>query len=213
MLIAMVTSREQDGARAARVLHDEVGQVLSAVGLQLDVLRMDFQARVPEITARTAEIQEMLERAMTQVRGLSYELNPAIVERAGLQFAMERLCSKYRDQFKGTLRLTYDHSIRAPFTVGNAIYKICELALDNAVAHSVATQIEVVARPSARGATVEVRDNGKGFNTENLPPESSGMGLMLMAHHALQAGVQRKLKSVPGKGTTVKIIYRTTVKP
>ena len=209
MFIALAASRELEGARVARILHDEVGQVLSAVGLHLDVLRLDLQDRVPEITARTGEIQQMLELAMTQVRGLSYELNPAIVERAGLQFALERLCGKYRETFRGNLRLQYDNAIRVPLTVGNAIYKISELALENAVAHARATQIEVVARPANSGTTVEIRDNGRGFDPEKLNPESSGLGLMLMEHHGLQPGVQFKLKSSPGIGTVVKIHYRT----
>ena len=209
MLIALVTSREVEGTRAARILHDEVGQVLSAVGLQLDVLRLDLQDRVPEITARTGEIQQMLELAITQVRGLSYELNPAIVERAGLQFAMERLCGRFRDIFSGNLRLLYDQSIRVPLTAGNAIYKISELALENAVSHAEATQIEVLARPASGGITVEVRDNGQGFDPEKVNPESFGLGLMLMAHHGLQSGVQYSLKSLPGKGTVVRMHYRT----
>ncbi len=207
MLIALVTSREMEGTRVARVLHDEVGQVLSAVGLQLDVLKLDMQGRIPEIASRTAEIQQLLERAITQVRGLSYELNPAIVERAGLQFALERLCDKYRDMFKGNLRLLYDQSIRVPLAAGNAIYKICEQALENAVTHSQATQIEVLARPASGGTIVEIRDNGCGFDPERLDSKSSGLGLILMAHHGLQAGVQYILKSARGKGTVVKIQY------
>lgn len=212
MLIALVTARELEGTRVAQILHDEVGQVLSAVGLHLDVLRLDMQDRVPEITVRTAEIQQMLELAITQVRGLSYELNPAIVERAGLQFALERLCGKYREMFSGSLRLLYDNAIRVPLTVGNAIYKISELALENAVAHAQATQIEVLARPASGGTTVDIRDNGRGFDPEKLNPESSGLGLMLMGHHGLQSGVQFKLKSSPRIGTVVKIHYRTPSK-
>lgn len=208
MLIALVTSREVEGSRAARILHDEVGQLLSAVGLQLDVLKFDMQGRVPEISARTAEIQEILERAITVVRGLSYELNPAIVERAGLQFAMERLCGKYRGLFRGHLRLLYDPTIRVPLAAGNAIYKITELALENAVTHASATEIEVLARPVAGGTTVEIRDNGRGFDPKILTPKSSGIGLILMAHHGRQAGVQYRLKSATGKGTCIKTHFR-----
>ena len=212
MLIALLTSRELEGTRVARVLHDEVGQVLSAVGLQLAVLRLDLEDRVPEIGLRTGEIQQMLERAMTQVRGLSYELNPAIVEKAGLQFALERLCGKYREMFNGSLRLRYDNAIRVPPAAGNAIYKICELAVENAVAHSRATKIEIQARPASGGTMVDIRDNGCGFDPEKLNPDSSGLGLMMMEHHGLQPGVQFKLKSSPGIGTVVKIHYRTPVK-
>ena len=208
MLAALVAAREAEGTRVARVLHNEVGQLLSVVGLQLDVLKHDLQARVPEIAARTAEIQQLLERAITQVRGLSSELNPAIVERGGLQFALERLCGKYRDKFKGSLRLQYDQTIRVPLAAGNAIYKICELALENAVTHAKATQIEVLARPADGGTTVEIRDNGCGFEPQQVSVKSSGLGLILMAHHGLQGGVQYTLKSTTGKGTVIKIHLR-----
>ena len=208
MLIALVTAREMEGSRVARVLHDEVGQILSAVGLHLDVLKLDMQGRVPEIASRTAEIQTILEQAITIVRELSFELNPAIVERAGLQFALEQLCGKYRDLFKGKVRLLYDQTIRVPLAAGNAIYRISELALENAVSHARAAQIEVLARRANGGTTVEIRDNGCGFDPENLNPKSTGLGLILMAHHGLQAGVQYKLSSTLGKGTVVKLYFR-----
>ena len=212
MLIALVTSREMQGTRVARVLHDEVGQILSAVGLQLDVLKLDMQDRVPEISGRTAEIQQLLERAITQVRGLSYELNPAIVERAGLQFALERLCEKCRDEFKGNLRLKYDHSIRVPLAAGNAIYRIFEGALENAVRHSQATKIDVLARLTGTGPAFEIRDNGRGFDPENIDPDSAGLGLILMTHHGLQAGLQYTLRSGIGKGTVIRIHIRNAAK-
>jgi len=79
MLVAAVHECEKELARVSSLLHDEVSQVLSAIGLQLDVLRMDFQDRAPEIADRTAEIQNMLEQVINQLRELSYELNPSIV--------------------------------------------------------------------------------------------------------------------------------------
>ena len=84
MLVAAVNQREIEFARVSSVLHDEVSQVLSAIGLQLDVMRLDFKQQAPEIETRTAEIQLMLERVINHLRDLSFELNPSVVERAGL---------------------------------------------------------------------------------------------------------------------------------
>ena len=136
---------------------------------------------------------------------MSYELNPAIVERAGLQFAMERLCGKFRDQFNGVLRLQYDPTVRIPLPAGNAIHKITELALDNALTHAHAKQIDVLVKAGRGAARVEIRDNGKGFDSKNPGPKSIGLGLMLMEHHAQRSGVQYTLSSAPGKGTIVRI--------
>ena len=61
--------------KIAKVLHDDVGQILSAVGLQLELLRMDFECRAPEIGVRTTEIQHLLDRAMAQLRKLINEIS------------------------------------------------------------------------------------------------------------------------------------------
>ncbi len=70
-----------DRKRISRVLHDEVGQVVSAVGLQLELLRMDFESREPEIAARVVAIQQSLESALAPLRRLTSELDA--VPRAG----------------------------------------------------------------------------------------------------------------------------------
>ncbi len=88
-------------SRVSRLLHDDVSQVLSAVGLQLDAMRMDFRDQAPGVDSRATEIQELLEQAIEQLRDITNELNPSIVERAGLQFALDRLIGKARAGFIG----------------------------------------------------------------------------------------------------------------
>src|SRR3954447_25317528 len=135
MIVSTINAREVESNRVSRILHDDVGQVLSAVGLLLDVMKLDFRNQVPDITDRVNEIQKMLDHAVKEVRSLSYDLNPSVVERAGLQMALDRLVGRYREKFAGSLRYLYDSSVRVPLAVGNAWYKIAELALDNAVTH------------------------------------------------------------------------------
>ena len=133
-LLAALSHHESTLATVSRQLHDDVSQVLSAVGLQLDAMRMDFRDAAPGVEQRAAEIQNMLEQAIDQLRDISNELNPSIVERAGLHFALERLSGKARKNFPGTLRLQFDSATHVPTTQAKTFYKIAECALDASLA-------------------------------------------------------------------------------
>lgn len=206
-LVSAINAREQEYGRISRKLHDEVGQVLSAVGLQLDALKLEFQDRVPDIVEATNRIQTMLEEAMKEVRALSYDLNPAVVERVGLQWAMDRLVGRYRGNYSGSIRFLYDSSARVPVNVANAWYKITEHALANAVQHANAGKIEVHVRPTGKAMILEIRDNGTGFSLAEAKENAAGLGLLLMEHHASQTGFDLQISSDNGRGTVVRCIY------
>ncbi len=204
-LVALINERERELAGVSRVLHDKVGQVLSAAGLQLDVMRMDFQDQAPGIIERTAEIQRMLEEVIEELRGLSYELNPSIVERAGLNFALDRLAGRFRQNYSGTIRLFVDPTARPPANARSTFFKIAEFALDNVVQHSRSTYAELLVRQVRGRFILEVRDNGVGFLlNETVEKFQGGLGLLLMKYYASQSGVRLSIHSRPGKGTIVK---------
>jgi len=148
-----------------------------------------------------------LELAITEVRALSYDLNPAVVERVGLQNAFDRLIGRTRTRFSGTLRFLFDSSVRVPLEVGNAWYKIAEHALENALKHSEASKIEVHVRSTAKAMALEIRDNGLGFSILDTKMHSGGLGLLLIEHYAAQAGIEISIMSGPGKGTVVRSSY------
>jgi two-component system NarL family sensor kinase len=204
-LVALINERERELARVSRVLHDKVGQVLSAVGLQLDVMRMDFQQQAPGIVERTAEIQQMLEEVIAELRGLSYELNPSVVERAGLQFALDRLVGRFRENYHGTMRLFVDSAARVPENAAGTFYKLAEFALDNVVEHSQSAYAEVLVRQVRDRFVLEVRDNGRGFNVgDTIDNVQGGLGLLLMKYYASRDGMRLTIHSLAGKGTIVK---------
>jgi signal transduction histidine kinase len=146
----------------------------------------------------------MLDSAVQEVRALSYDLNPAVVERAGLRSALDRLVGRFRAGFQGSLRLLYDANVRPPLEISNVWYKIAELALDNAVQHANAQVIEVHVRSTRRSLVFEVRDDGRGFSPEDANVRTPGLGLVLIEHYASQVPIEVVLRSVPGKGTTVR---------
>ncbi len=208
LLVSVMNARELEGARISRVLHDEVGQVLSAIGLHLDLLRMDQADGLTAAEARIAEIQRMLERAIGRVRDLSYELNPSVVERAGLQAALERLACRYRAEWTGSVRLSYDAPVRPGLEAASALYKIAEQALDNAVRHSGAHCVELAVRNARAGVSLVVRDDGSGFVRGGPRGEAAGLGIHLMRHYASVAGLRFSISSAPGKGTIVRAIHK-----
>jgi len=208
LLVRVLKAQEQQGERISRFLHDEAGPLLSTIGLQLDLLRMDLGEKSAEVSSRLVELQKLLEQAVVQVRDLSYELNPAVVERAGLQFALERLAAWYGKSFSGALRLGFDASVRLPAAAATAMYRIARLALDNAVEHAGCSQIAVLVKPVEGAATLEVIDNGRGFSVDQARDQARGLGLDLMRHHASQAGLQLWIASAPEKGTIVRACYR-----
>lgn len=214
LLVSLLNAREAEGARVSRLLHDQVGQVLSAVGLHLTVVRMDLQDREPEAVQQTLEIQNMLEQAVTLVRELSYELNPDIVARVGLHYALERLLSRFREHYSGTLRLHNTLTSPLPVEVATAIYKIADQAIDNAIRHANATQIQVALKSANGQVLLEVKDNGQGFVVDSATEAPAGLGLLLMNHHAEQAGLKFSIKSSAKRGTIVKAVFPlVTVSP
>jgi signal transduction histidine kinase len=205
-LAGVLSAQEGERAQLSRTLHDEVGQTLTAIGLQLDVLRLDYAIELPELAQRTAEIQKLLEPVIVRIRDLSHHLNSDIVERAGLPFAMDHLAGKYRQNFSGSLRMLTDPHGRLPRETASAIYRIAEQALDNAVQHSLGGHIEVLLRPSHEMICLEVNDDGIGFDLDAARRSARGLGLFLMEQVAARSGFQLSISSLRGKGTRVKVL-------
>jgi two-component system sensor histidine kinase NreB len=204
MLFAAVNEHEAALGRVSRLLHDDVSQVLSAVGLQLDAMRIDFRAEAPGIEERAAEIQNMLEQVIEQLRDISNELNPSVVERAGLQFALDRLVGKVRQNFSGSLRLHFDQGAHVPTAIAKTFYKIAECAVDNALAHPKCTTIEIQVKRARGECVLEVHDNGYLEITDSA---AVPLGQMLMDYYASKSEVSLKVKGSAGEGTVVRASY------
>lgn len=207
-LFQFLEEQEAQRSRIARILHDKVSQVLSAVGLQLDVLRMDFEERHPEVAERTTEIQQLLEKAIDEVRDLSRDLDPSMVERAGLASALSRMVGRIRETHDATVRLLMDPAARLPIETANALYRIAEQAIENALRHAGGAAVEVLLRPSRAGVVLEIRDEGEGFDVQQARAACRGLGLWLMEYHAARAGIEFVLISTPGRGTIVKAVFK-----
>jgi signal transduction histidine kinase len=202
MLFTTINEHEAALARVSKLLHDDVSQVLSAVGLQLDALKMDFSNQAPGIDQRASEIQTILEHAIEQLRDISNELNPSIVERAGLHLALDRLADKARKDFSGTIRLHFDPAVRIPSAAAKTFYKIGECAVQNALARPGCSLIDIHVKRSHGEFVLEISDNGRVDETAagELP-----LGQLLLNYYASQASLT--IQSSPQKGTVIRAAY------
>jgi len=141
---------------------------------------------------------------MEAVREYSYELNPSTVERAGLRPALDRLAQRPRDRFAGVVRVNVDPSLKVEPGLAKAFYHIAHEAVENAVQHSGCSSIDISVK-TARGSTVlEVRDNGRGFDPDEIQGGHRGLGLLSMEHYAVQGGLELSIVSTRDIGTTVR---------
>jgi signal transduction histidine kinase len=203
-VLGALKAQEFERTMVSRFLHDSVGQNLTALGLQLDLIRMDLESVSPETCRRIGDIQKLLEEMMEKVREYSYELNPSTVERAGLRPALDRLAGKVRERFPGTLRLNVDPSLKLNPKLASAFFHILQEAVENAVQHSGCSTIEIAVKSTRTGSALEVRDNGRGFDPADLISGRRGLGLLSMEHYAAQAGLELVITGARESGTTVR---------
>ncbi len=207
-LIGEIRHHQSELQRVGRVLHEDTGQILTVVGLQLDLLKQDFRERVPDIVERTTEIQQLLEKAIDTVRQLTYSVNPDRVQRSGLRYAMDLMIGDAREKAPCGIRFLMDSHVHLPLPVAMAFYRIAECALGNALRHSQAQQIEVLIQPAGREVKLEVKDNGIGFHVEDAQKNPAGSGLLWMRHLAREQGLELRIQSRVGGPTTVHAGYQ-----
>jgi two-component system NarL family sensor kinase len=203
-VLGALKAQEYTRTSVSRFLHDSVGQTLTALGLRLDLVRMDVERPAPETAKLVVEIQEIIGEMMESVREYSYELNPSTVERAGLRPALDRLVGRIRARYTGSLRINVDPSLTVDPQYASALYQIAQESVDNAVQHSSCSSIEISVKSTRTGTILEVRDNGRGFDPADVVAGRRGLGLLSMEHYAAEARLELSITSTLEGGTTVR---------
>ena len=182
-----LAAQEHERQRVARELHDEVGQVLTGVMLELE------HAQLP--AARDA-----VRHALEEVRRIARELRPEVLDDLGLQSALRALCAGAAAQLRVERRLELDDVELTP-EVELVVYRIAQESLTNVLRHADATTVVVALRPVYGGLRFVVRDNGRG-----LPADVQvGAGISGMRERALHIGGQLTVTTAREGGTEVRL--------
>lgn len=198
----LISTQESTLRYVSRELHDEFGQVLTAVGVMLSRMRRR-SPQEPALCAELAEISGITQTALDSVRTLSQALHPVILDETGLESALDWYLPKVEKQTG--IEVSYERS-GTPFSLANSaaihIYRVVQEALNNAIRHSNSPQVWVRLRYLCAVLMLEVEDHGAGFPAH---PTGCGVGLIGMRERAeLLNGQISFLRAVP-EGTLVRL--------
>ena len=196
-----LSAQEEERARVARDLHDEVNQSLTGLLLRLEALR---DRATPELARDLAETKALANQAMQELLTLARTLRPTALDDLGLKAALSALVdelgrkSGIETGFEGIGELT-----DVPMDVQLVTYRVAQEALSNATQHSEAEQIYVQLSRDAEGVELTVTDDGRGFTFEEA---TRGLGIGGMRERALLVGGDLGVESRPENGTRVRLL-------
>jgi two-component system sensor histidine kinase UhpB len=195
---AALHAQEQERARVARDLHDEVNQSLTGLLLRLEAARTHAP---PELAGELAETKALANQAMSELLALARQLRPTALDDLGLKAALashieelgERIGIDTSFETEGTF-------IDLPEDVQLVVYRVAQEALSNAAQHSGAKRVTVRLRRDPDGVEMTVTDDGRGFSFDEA---AGGLGLAGMRERALLVGGELRIESRPELGTRV----------
>ncbi len=194
----LVDAQEAERRSISRELHDEVGQSLGAVLVDLGQVSSRMPPDEPSLREHLGRIKSAVENAVHSVRNIALLLRPSMLDDLGLAAALEwqaREVSR-RGQMEVEVQ-SQDISENLPDEYKTCIYRLVQEALSNAAHHASARSAHVTARQTAEKITVVVKDDGVGFD----PQRTRGMGILGMHERVQRLGGKLTIESQPGQGT------------
>jgi two-component system sensor histidine kinase UhpB len=195
---AALQAQEEERARVARDLHDEVNQSLTGLLLRLEAAR---ETAPPELEAELAETKALASQAMQELLSLARQLRPTALDDLGLTAAIAGQVEQLaRGEIKAEFAAEGDFSTLDDDTQ-LVVYRVAQEALSNATRHSEAKNVTVrLRRNEDDGVELNVSDDGRGFAFDE---SEGGLGIAGMRERALLIGAKLTIESRPGHGTTV----------
>jgi PAS domain S-box-containing protein len=192
--------QEEERRHLARELHDEIGQTLTAAKINLKIIAPDVPAKV---SSRLDDSIQLLDRLLRQVRQLSLDLRPPLLDELGLVPTLRWLVDQQAQ--RAGLRVTFTAKMNGAELepdVQTACFRVAQEAITNIIRHSGAKNVSVELRLEAERLTLRVRDDGAGFNPAAMQ-ESVTLGLVSMKERASLAGGGLEVHSTPARGTEI----------
>jgi signal transduction histidine kinase len=194
----------------SRELHDDFGQILTAVGAMLNRIQ---KKRVPEndpLQTEVQEVRDIVQETLDKVRSLSQALHPVVIDDYGLEQALAWYAQVFEKQ--RALPTRFEATKDFPKIPGDEaihVYRIAQEALNNAAKHAQASEAKIQLSESADQIRMTISDNGKGM-VESPSKPGSGLGLVAMRERAALLNGTLNITSRPNYGTTIELVLPRT---
>jgi signal transduction histidine kinase len=203
--IHLQSVREEERIRIAREVHDELGQSLTGLKLQLTWLAGRLPENLKLLHTKAHTMADGIDGIIQAVRRIATELRPGLLDTAGLPAALEWQTNEFQKQTGIQCRVTV--AIRDTMLsqdLNTAFFRIFQETLTNIIRHANATKVEVRLIESTEHYILEVKDNGRGISESEIQNTKS-IGLIGMTERAALLGGEVRWRGEPGRGTTVSI--------
>jgi PAS domain S-box-containing protein len=194
----------EERGRLARELHDSVTQSLYSLTLLAGGgQRLARAGKLQNVEKYLADLGEIAQQALKEMRLLVYQLRPTILEQEGLVGALQQRLEAVEGRSSiGTRLLVEDEPLDLPAPVEEGLYRIAQEALNNTLKHSLASLVSIKIEMSNGWVTLEISDNGKGFDYQTVG-NNGGLGLVSMKERAEKLGGTLMISSKPAEGATI----------
>jgi PAS domain S-box-containing protein len=197
--------REDERTRIAREIHDELGQQLTGLKMDISWLSKKINGQAPEINQKLAESLVLIDDTVKTVRRIATQLRPSILDDLGLISAMEWQSEEFEKRFK--IETVFKANITVldiDAEVSTGLFRVFQESLTNILRHAKASRVNASLHLEHESLTLQITDNGVGFEVDNIG-EKKTLGLLGMKERTLMMGGTYHITSDPGMGTTVLI--------
>ena len=212
---SLLDAQEKERRHIARELHDEIGQALTAVKLDLETMQRAKSAAV--VRARIKESLGRIEQILQEVRTLSLDLRPSVLDDLGLVSALRWYLGRFSQSAGFELSFTAEPlQRRLPVEIETACFRVAQEALANAARHAKAGRVSVELRQQDRELLLSVNDDGVGFDVRSVlegTAQGESFGLLGMEERVALAGGTVEIRSEPGKSTSISVRIPLKVEP
>jgi PAS domain S-box-containing protein len=203
----LLTIHEQERRRLSRELHDELGQTLNVLKMQIKYIEKRLKGDQTNLRVDCEYCLDYIDEVIENVRRICKDLSPAILDDLGLSVALKYLCEEFQKNYQVECSCDLariDHLF--PLDSKILIYRIFQESLNNIAKYAQATRVHVAIRKEDKKLHFSIEDNGKGFDADQVlaaPSASKGMGLAAMDERIRMLGGSLEVWSQEGLGTKI----------
>jgi PAS domain S-box-containing protein len=201
---SVLAGQERERAAIARRLHDELGQVLTALRMDAVWIKDRLGDSDPRLAERARAMCDLVDSTISDVRSIATRLRPAVLDDLGLLDAMEWYTSDFEKRTRIPCDFTHRGVDEVPEALATAAYRVLQEALTNVARHAEASAVEVALIQTEQTLELSVRDDGRGFDPA-APSQGRTLGLAGMLERANLTGGELEIRSLPGRGTTIRL--------
>ena len=198
----MLHVEEIERRRISRELHDEAGQSLLCIRLQIELLEQAIPAVHGEWIGKLREARDLTERTILEMRRLIAALSPAVLEQLGLGAAMRQLVNRFQRLHPIRVKLLLGRLGRLPQHTEIIVYRLVQECCNNIAKHSAASNVNISVSSADGWVRLAVEDNGIGFKVEEALARKDSFGLSGMRERVALLGGRFEIRSYPRNGSS-----------